>query len=279
MPASGGSGVVSALGSGAFAVFISGLLVLIFSKVPVRSKSLDQTFIGGFFFRILSLAVLLYLGLAFATVAGEFSFLSQAVAFPNSPLWFVAAFFLAAAFIGAFCTLSALVRLNGILVPICGFGIALLCLLTATDGSIFNLFPVFGKGIAQTVTSGIKGLVLYADILLLFLIVPDSEDRSRYYKAIFCGTVAAFLLNVIFVLSYSLAVSNEAAVGEHIPLYLLLKEVRLGRFIQRIDAVIQLISAFSGFLYLAFVLSLAASVLRKLLNVPQKSGGEALEKN
>lgn len=273
----GGSGVISALGAGAFAIFILGLLVLFFSKYSSRFESLHFTFAGGFFRHILSLAVLLYLGLSFATTTGEFSFLAQKIAFPKSPLWFVAGFFIIAAFIGAFCGFSAILRLSGILVPVCGVGIAFLCLLTAPSGSIFNLFPILGNGIPQTIRSGTQGLLLYADILLLFLIIPEAENRKSYYKAIFCGAVTAFLLNILFVFSYTLAVSAPEAVGEHIPVYLLLKEVRLGRFIQRIDAVIQLLSAFSGFLQLAFILRLAAAVLKKLLNIPQKSGGEILE--
>ena len=274
----GGSAIIAAFGSGAFALFVLGMLVLFFSKYSSRFERHNQTLAGGFFKHILSLAVLLYLGLSFATVTGEFSFLAQAISFPKSPLWFVAVFFITAAFIGAFCGFSAILRLSGILVPVCSVGLALLFLLTAPSGNIFNLFPVLGGGVHQTITSGIQGLLFYADILLLFLIIPETEDRQSYYKAVFFGAAMAFVLNILFVFSYTLAVSAPEAVGEHIPVYLLLKEVRLGRFIQRIDAIIQLLSAFSGFLQLAFVLRLSASVLKKLLNIPPKTGGEVLEK-
>lgn len=217
-----------------------------------------------------SVMIIVYLAFSATAALGEFANLAKLISFPVSPLWFVSAFLLAGGICGAAGGGMSVLRLHGFFAPLVAGGLVFLIAATALRGDISNLFPVLGIGTDGVFFSGLRGTFLYSDILLLYLIFPNDSDPRQVRSTVMTGTALAVAVNVLFVLAFTLTVPYPVSAEGQFPVYLLLKEVRIGRFLQRIDAVMQLLSAISCMLYLSLNFSIIAQTLRHIFATSEK---------
>lgn len=210
-----------------------------------------------------SVIIISYLAISALVALGEFSHLTKLISFPTAPTLFVSVFISLGAVFAVFAGFKAILRLHGIFIPLIWVAIALLIVSTIYKGDVSNLFPILGTGTENLLGKGLSGIVVYTDILLLFLIAPEEKTRKQINRTVLRSTGLGVLINVLFVLAFNLSVPYSTSSGDHSPIYLLLKEVYYGRFFQRIDAIILFVSSISAMLYLALNTFLFGNLLRQ----------------
>lgn len=258
-------------GTGApLSALLSGILAFAFVLFRYKGQSIlsrTKTPLGRY---TLSGLALIYLGVSALFTLTEFSRFAKATAFPTTPLWFISLFFIIAAGIGALKGTKPLLRICRYFVPVFVAVVFLVILSVLWKADLTNLFPLLGNGTSDTLSRGLSGILLYSDILLIFLIDQSSgyEDKARRFAL--WGTVLGIVVCFFTVLAFTAKIPYPLSKDGQFPFYLLMKEVYYGRFLQRIDAVVLLVSALWGMFSLCLHLSLMTKILKDTFEVTSK---------
>ncbi len=261
---------LAALVSGLVAVGVISLLFLLYKKCGCHSIiDTAEKYLGRLGKALVSAVLVLYLLISSAFALREFSLLAAHIAFPSTPLWFIAAFLAVAALFAAFRGSEAVLRTHTVVVPFTVL-MTLVVLLSALGyGKSDNLFPILGNGVKPILSQSLQGTLLYSDIILLFLLNPFCDkETTPSLKPLFLAATGGIALTILLVLTFTATTAYPESLSVRFPIYQLLKTVWYGRFFQRIDAVYMLAAILSGMLYLSVALWLTARTA-KLLFCPK----------
>ena len=261
----GTSAPISALISGVIAVFFIFLMLFLFSGNS-NIFNIERT-TSKYLKIILGFILLFYLFLSASYQLVETAGFMKLLSFPESPLWFVSLFFIISAAFGALCGKRTLLRITSFVVSGFLFSLLTLVLSVLFQSTASNLFPILGNGFPQTFTGGLSGISLYSDIILLFLLKPELSASKSTYRTVIISATIAVLFTVLVVIAYTAKIPYPVSSREQYPVYLLLKEVYLGRFFQRIDAVFLLASAMNAMLTLSIQLYVVSEVFRRFFHI------------
>ncbi len=258
-------------GTGApLSALLSGILAIAFILFRYKGESIFSRTKSSFVKYVISISALVYLSASALFTLTEFSYFAKLTAFPTTPLWFISLFFITAAGLGALGGISALQRSCRYMIPVFAAVVCLVILSVLWKADLTNLFPILGNGTTHTLSRGLSGILLYSDISLIFLIDQPPGCQSKAKRSAMWGTVFGVLLCFFTVVAYTAKIPYPISKDEQFPFYLLMKEVYYGRFFQRIDAVIQFISALWGMLSLCLNLCLITKILENTFEVTSK---------
>lgn len=250
------------------------LIFLISKKLCTRQNSdlitLAEARFGTIGKYVVSILLLLYLFLSSLYFLSELSEFCKLLAFPTSPLWFVVSFFIIAATAGAFGGTESLLRISRLTVPMFSTVFLLLVVSVLAGSDFANLFPLLGKGTDKVLSGSLSGIILYSDIVIVFMLIPFSHYSKARSRAVFSGASLSVLFVFLLLLAYTAKIPYPLSQLERFPLYLLSKEVYFGRFFQRMDAILLLYSSIIGMLSLSAKLYLVASILTRTFGITAK---------
>jgi len=219
---------------------------------------------------LLSSAIIFYLLLSSFYLLTEITDFAKLVAFPTAPFWFIAVFFVLAAVVGASGGSKTLFRASGFITLFFIFSGLIIILSVLFQSDFTNLFPLMGTGISNTVGKGFSGISMYADILLLLLIKPDSSDPKPFRRAVIWASVAALAFNLLVILTYTAKIPYPISAQEQFPAYLLMKEVYFGRFFQRMDAIFLLSTCLCGMFSLSLNILILSGLLKQVFGITHR---------
>lgn len=270
---SGSGAALSAAFSGAIAFGVIFLITVLLKKH--RFFNLSDAFFSAFgkIGGLLACAIAaLCLFVSAGVTLSELSLLAKAISFPASPFWFVLLFFAVSAVLGSISGADSLARTHAVFVPVIVFGVVLLVVSTILKGNVARLLPILGNGPEAVFGKGLSGMVMYSDLIIFFLLIPQKAKKTFPQKKLLIASAIGILLSVLFVFALNLSVSPSVISGDSFPFYLVMKEVYYGRFFQRIDCLMLLIFSLSGMLYL----SLNATAFSHLAGIFFKSRRQKL---
>ncbi|MBO4941499.1 MAG: GerAB/ArcD/ProY family transporter [Clostridia bacterium] len=230
-------------------------------------SSAEKTF-GIFGKYSLFILFFIYLFVSSAFLVSEFSSFSKLVAFPLSPRWFIAIFFVLAASIAALSTIESLGKLFTLFLPLSFLIIAFFLVTVLFESPTENLFPIMGTAENFTLPNFSSCFLVFSDMLLIFLLKPKSSKAT--HKTIFRSFILGFAIVFLLILTYTAKIPYPLSKDESFPLYLLVKEVYYGRFFQRIDAIVLLVSAIWGMLNLGLNFRLLVCLIQNMFNIKNR---------
>lgn len=252
---SGSAGWLTALFSGI--VFLLILALSLFLLDLLKDNPLLKKFSG-----FLQILLSLYWILATVYALKELSFVLRAVAFPNSPAWFLILFFLAGAVVTALCGASAVFRMHSLLALPIGISALLIAVLGLKYADIFCLFPILGKGAGSVFGDGLKTLFLYSDCILIFQLYSQSRPDIKPWRSILLGATLGVICNILLILTITLSNPPVSDSAFDLMLYPLTKMIYFGSFWSRLDGVYLCAMITSGFLYLSLSIYLVILSMR-----------------
>lgn len=177
--------------------------------------------------------------------------------FRSSPLIYVLLFLVVCSFIANCFNLKALAKANAILIWVSFIGIIVILLSAIKHFSFDRLFPILGYGYKNTFITGLESLFSFSGIGYIFLLNPllDSPQKLKKISLISISISALCLIATVTAILLSFSFSIQG--GESFSLYLLSRNVELGRFIQRVDAVFILFWIISIVLYTSLAIKFA----------------------
>lgn len=213
---------------------------------------------------VVSYIIALFLLISAVSALCNFSSLVKNIAYPNTPVWYLFIFFAAAALFGGVSKKRAVASAHAILFPIAAAVIAVLCLSSLAQADFSNLFPLLGRGGRQLFPAMLSALSVYADAILIFLVVEDlSEPRSVRRVGMTAAGIAA-AVNIAIPLCFQLITRNMSELTSATPIFALTEAISYGRFFQHPAALFLAFFTMSGILYCAAAIYYALRAVRGL---------------
>lgn len=191
--------------------------------------------------------------------------------FPSTPIPFILFFLiLSVAFLSRF-RLNNIIRCNLIIVPLIIIALLIVVVLSSESFVLERVFPIFGHGIDNIFLDGSANIFGFANIIFLFFIMSMLKDYKQFKKLSVISVLISGLFIFLTVASVLLAFPSNIAAGSNIPVYLQTREITLGKFIQRSDALFVLIWILAILSYLSVVTGFTLRIFKKITNIQNSS--------
>ncbi len=183
--------------------------------------------------------------------------------YTNTPYYFILAVIIITALIIGIGDKTALFKLYGICVPFVIIGLIMIILNGARHIDLYNMLPVFGNGMNIMLSSGIKNVFAYSEILLpVVYAVLFKEKNTRYsFSAVLFGLIlyACFFAVLFLTMPYGYLsqTGSESIVN-------LSRFSTLSRLNTRLDVINTVITLISSILYLSAVIVIIKKIMSDL---------------
>lgn len=269
--------IVNIVATGAIAnIIYIGIIDFIFLLIIIKlfnkfenSDILDiSEFLGGKFFKtiISILSIVLLLLVAFITLL-DFSNVLHTIYFSNFDMMFIILLFLSGILIANLIGIKSISNSISFFVPFVVLSIIITFFAVWNNFDITNLTPILGKDFYTTFVLGATNAFAMYIIVYIYFLKPLLKEPTEFKSISIISYIISFCLLLITTISM-LTLFNTSSGNEPInSLFLLARQIELGDFIQRVDAVFILLWILSIFSYLSFVVFIINRIIKKLTNV------------
>ena len=256
---------------------IIGLIILtLFLKLYKNFKNKDiidiSDFLGGKILKfILGIALIAYLLFIASLLVRNTSESFRTMYLQNTPIpYLIFALLVGASYVNKLGS-SATIKAYLIIVP--GIFIVLLIMFMASvnNFSTGKLFPIMGYGAKNIFVNGFSNLYMFGGTIFFLFIMPMLKKPEQFEKIAYSATtiysIAVFVTILTLLLMFPLAISS----GSNIPLYMQIREITLGNFIQRTDALFVIIWFITLLSYLSIIMNFVTIIFKKITNIKDSS--------
>lgn len=222
--------------------------------------------VAGFLF---SLLLFLFFLLIAVTTLRQYAMRIQFSFLDATPVDVIMILLLCPAILALRIGLESIARTSLFIFPSLIAAVVVPLLLTVPNWNIHNLFPFWGPGILKVAVTGMEKSSIFAQLVVMALFYPAVElgqDRpGRVWVTAMVLLAPMYLFSIIvFELLYPVPVANEILS----PMYQIVKEVFLTRFVQRLELLIIIFWVITLILKLTIAFFGAAVALTQGLGLP-----------
>ena len=265
----GSGAIINIIYIGIIDFFILLLIIKLFEKFD-NSDIIDiSEFIGGKILKYIIgiVSVLLFLLVSAITLL-DFCNVLRTIYFYNFSIIYVLIFFIIGILIANFIGFKSISRICSLLAPFAIISVLIAFSAIWNNLNIKNLTPILGESYRQTFVSGLSNTFSMYIIVYFYFIKPLLKNDNKLFKKVslisFMISLFLLLLTVISMLTLFNASSSKEPINS---LFLLARQLELGNFIQRVDALFILLWILSIFTYLSFIVFLINRIIRKITNI------------
>lgn len=199
----------------------------------------------------------------------EYSRTVSALYFKSTPLFVIFLFFAVAMAVGGY---SQIGKLNLFFVPIIYLTVFIMLFFTFSDGNYYYLFPVMGKGFNTVFGEGFFMLSSLFEAVFLFFIPDMLENKKDIKKVTSYTLIFSFAIYLIITAACLITVHTDLPENCFSPLFLILRQIKMGTYFQHPDTAFLIIYFISAFLYLSgmlfFLCNIWGKMSKKVLYIP-----------
>ena len=252
------------------------ILLTLFLKLYKNFKNKDildiSDFLGGKILKfILGIIFIIYLLFIASLLVRNTSESFRTMYLQNTPIpYLIFALLVGASYVNKLGS-SATIKANLIIVP--GIFLVLLFMFMASvnDFSIGRLFPIMGYGAKNIFVNGFSNLYMFGGTIFLLFMMPMLQKPEQFGKIAYSSTaiysIAVFVTILALLLMFPISISS----GSNIPLYMQIREITLGNFIQRTDALFVIIWFITLLSYLSIIMNFVTIIFKKITNIKDTS--------
>jgi len=257
-------------------ILISGLVTLAFFWFILKyteffpEKNLPQTaeyVLGTVPGMLITLLVLLLIFLETAFCFRKYAEMILLVALPEIDIAPVLAIFLISCAIACYFGAGTIAGASYISFPFALSAISIICIFSFHLWNTAWMFPVFSKSFGDIMLAGVLRSSDFIELVLLYcfadLFYPE-QIKSIGYKSIGIST----LIYVAIIWAYNLSFPSTVGQENYLPLYTMARNIYLGRFVQRIEAIFVLFWVVSGCIWLSIGFYANCRMLSDILKLP-----------
>lgn len=249
--------------------FIVLLIIIKFFKNFETADILDiSEYLGGKTFKNLIgfLCIGLFFLVAFITLI-DFSNVLHTIYFSNFPMAYILFFFIFGALIANIIGLKGISRTICFIIPFAILSVIITFFTSFENLDIKDLTPFFGKSYKETFVSGLSNCFAMYILVIYYFLKPLLKDVKEFKKISVTSYLISFILLILTIIPM-LTLFNTSSNSEPInSLFLLSRQIELGRFLQRIDALFIFLWIFAIFSYLSFIVFLINRIIKKIIPV------------
>ncbi len=219
----------------------------------------------GTFINVIYVIFFLAVGITFSRIFSEAMLVSI---LPRTPISVVNTGFIVTAMLGSYLGVEALARSARLTYPFVLGGIIILLVSLYPFYDMSFLFPILGKGPYQVFVQGGLATGVVSEVLIAAVIVHCFASRDIFPAAVSRAMLMGFTYLFILELAMIMDVNWRASTENTLPFYQLTRDIYLGRFFQRVEAIFVIIWGFIGMLKISITLYAASAGLARTLKLP-----------
>ncbi len=225
-------------------------------------------FLGGKFFKFfVGILFFIYFSFTMIILLRRIVDCLQIVYYPMTNIMFVTLLFIIAT--GILCNLknNASIKANLIFLPISIISLILILVGNIKNLNLQNVYPILGNGINSTFVTGISNLFTFSGIAYIFFL-PSKMKKTNNLKKV--SLIAILLSSVSFIITVATVVfmfNNELSSGQLFPLYIAVRYIEFGTFLQRLDSAFLLIRIIAFISFLGIVTNLCLEIFKNITNI------------
>lgn len=269
--------IVKLVGSGAiinllYIGIIDFVVLFIIIKLFKNFETADildiSEYLGGKTFKniIGLLCIGLFFLVAFITLI-DFSNVLHTIYFSNFPMAYILFFFIFGVLIANLIGLKGISRTICFIVPFAIISVIITFFTSFENLDIKDLTPFFGKSYNITFVTGLSNCFAMYILVIYYFLKPLLKDIKEFKKISITSYLISFILLILTIVPM-LTLFNTSSNSEPInSLFLLSRQIELGRFLQRIDALFIFLWIFAIFSYLSFIIFMINRIIKKIIPV------------
>ncbi len=269
--------IVNLTGSGSivniiYIGIIDFIFLLIIIKLLNKFENLDlldiSEFLAGKKLKVIVgiLSILLFMLVSFITLI-DFSNVLHTIYFSNFNILLILLLFIIGILIANIIGFKSISRTATFIAPFAIFSVIVSFFSVFNNYDLEHLTPILGRNYYTTFCLGLTNTFAMYIIVYYYFLKPLLKKPEDFKKISIISYIISLGLLILTVTSM-LTLFNTTTSSEPInSLFLLVRQIELGTFIQRVDSLFILLWIFSIFSYLSFVIFIVNRILRKLLNV------------
>lgn len=249
--------------------FIFLLIILKLFKNFENSDIIDiSEYLGGKSLKILVaiISVLLFLLVSFITLL-DFSNVLHKIYFSQFQIIYILGFFIIGIAIANFIGLKSISRVTSFIIPFAIISILVTFVAVFKDLSITSITPILGESYKNTFLIGLSNSFAMYIMVYYYFLKPLLKDQKDFKKITIISYVISLILLLLTVISMLTIFTSNSTNAPINSLFLLARQVELGNFLQRVDALFILLWILSIFCYLSFVIFIINRIIKKVSNV------------
>lgn len=243
-------------------------IIRLFKKFETADILDISEYLGGKIFKNLIgfLCIGLFFLVAFITLI-DFSNVLHTIYFSNFPMAYILFFFIFGVLIANLIGLKGISRTICFIVPFAILSVIITFFTSFENLDIKDLTPFFGKNYKETFFTGLSNCFSMYILVIYFFLKPLLKDVKEYKKITVTSYLISFILLILTIIPM-LTLFNTNSNSEPInSLFLLSRQIELGRFLQRVDALFIFLWIFAIFSYLSFIVFLINRIIKKIIPV------------
>lgn len=244
------------------------LIIKLFKKFENDDIVDISEYLGGKILKniIAIISILLFLLVAFITLL-DFSNVLHKIYFSQFPIIYIIGFFIIGIGIANFIGIKSISRITSFIVPFSIFSILVTFFAVAKDLDITSFTPIFGKNYQTTFIYGLSNSFAMYIMVYYYFLKPLLKNPNEYKKIFIISYIISIILLFLTIISMLTIFTSDSTNSPINSLFLLARQIELGTFLQRVDALFILLWTLSTFSYLSFVLFITNRLIKKVSNV------------
>ena len=197
----------------------------------------------------------------------DFSNVLHTIYFSNFDMTFILLVFIIGILIANLIGFKSIVRIATFIIPFAIISVIISFFSVFNSYDLEHLTPILGRNYYTTFGLGLTNtFAMYIIVYYYFLkpLLKNPEDFKKISIISYIISLAILLLTVTSMLTLFNTTTSSEPINS---LFLLIRQIELGTFIQRVDSVFILLWILSIFTYLSFVVFIINRILKKILNV------------
>ncbi|MED4452094.1 endospore germination permease [Metabacillus fastidiosus] len=231
-----------------------------------------EKILGKWLGKTISLLFFIYLMILSASVLRNIGDFITTEFMPETPILAIHILFMSVVIIGTRLGLESVARASEIFFP----GVILLFFLIVIaiipQGNMEQIQPVLENGIKPVLKASTSFIIFpFLELIVFLMIFPFLNQKKDFRKAVSIGAFMGGIV-IFIIVALSILVLGPATTERYIySTYLLSKQINVGDFLTRIEAVLATIWVFSIFIKLTICFYAATLSLSKTLNLKEYS--------
>lgn len=256
----------------AYIGIIDFIFLLVILKLFKNFENLDiidlSEYLGGKPLKlIISIISILFFLLVGFTALLDFSNVLHTIYFSQFQIIYILGFFIFGIAIANFSGLKSISRVTSFIVPFAIISILVTFIAVFKDLSIASFTPVFGESYKNTFLKGLSNTFSMSIIIYYYFLKPLLKNPREFKKISIISYIISFLLLLLTVISMLTIFTSHSTNAPINSLFLLARQIELGTFLQRVDALFILLWILSIFCYLSFIIFLVNKIIKKISNI------------
>ncbi len=168
----------------------------------------------------------------------------------------------------ASCGIEGIARVIEIFIPVAGIVFVAFLLMITPQAHIDYFFPILGNGVKSIFIEGLSALSIFADILVLNILIPHTDGLDTYKKSGTHGILIGGICSVLIFLAYGLCYVYPATGDFVIPIYQMERLINLSDFFSRLESLFRFVWSIIILLYSSLYIAVLSEVWEQTFQLP-----------